>query len=77
MTDNNEVLVKKESPKAGGTALARLENILVVDGGDSVIEGDFNAPKRIGLIILFVVFGILGCGQHWCRSAGQHMHQHK
>lgn len=60
MTDNNEVLVKKESPKAGGTALARLENILVVDGGDSVIEGDFNAPKRIGLIILFVVFGIFG-----------------
>lgn len=60
MTDNNEVLIKKEKPTAGGAALARLEDILVVDGGSNVIEGDFSAPKRIGLIILFVVFGVFG-----------------
>ncbi len=60
MTDNNEVLLKKETPKPGGTALARLENILVIDGGTNVLEADFNAPKRIGLMIAFVVFGVFG-----------------
>lgn len=60
MSDNNEVTMKKdESPKRTGTAIARLENALIVDGGKT-IETDFNAPKRIGLIIAFLVFGVFG-----------------
>ena len=60
MSDNNEVLVNKdESPRPAGKAIARLENVLVVDHGN-VIETDFDTPKRIGLMIAFVVFGIFG-----------------
>lgn len=59
MEENNEVLLKKESPKHATKAIARLENILIVDHGQT-IETDFNAPKRIGLIIVFVVFGVFG-----------------
>lgn len=59
MTDNSEIMVNKDAPTAGSTALTRLENILVVDGAN-VIDNDFNAPKRIGLIIAFVVFGVFG-----------------
>ncbi len=61
MTDNAEVLIKKDSPgKPAGKGLARFENILVMSDGVEDFEKEFNSAKRIGLGIVFVVFGVFG-----------------
>ena len=59
MSDNSELLVKKHSsPK--GAALARFENMLVISESEQTFESDFKSAKRIGLTIVFIVFGVFG-----------------
>lgn len=60
MTDNAELLPRRpEEPKQPSKAMSKLESLLVVEKGLD-FEQEFKATKRIGQIILFVVFGIFG-----------------
>lgn len=61
MSENNELMVKGGSlPKPAGNAVAQRDNVLVVDEGSQSIEMEFDKPKRIGVIIALMVFGVFG-----------------
>jgi membrane fusion protein, epimerase transport system len=61
VAENNEVVVKPDAaPSAAANAIARLESVLVVANKGQALETEFNAPKRIGLMIAFLVFGVFG-----------------
>ena len=61
MADNSGVVFGKEPvPNTAGGALARLEDVLVVRERASSDESNIDAPKRIGLLVAGLVFGVFG-----------------
>lgn len=61
MADKPDIMVGSEPARQrGGSALARLENLLVASGGAAAADSNIDAPKRLGLMVAALVFGGFG-----------------
>ncbi|MFZ9509573.1 MAG: HlyD family type I secretion periplasmic adaptor subunit [Burkholderiaceae bacterium] len=61
MADKPDSVVGSEPARQrGGSALARLENLLVASGGAAAADSNIDAPKRLGLMVAALVFGGFG-----------------
>lgn len=61
MADKSDIVAGQEpATRAKGSALARLENLLVVSDQGNANDGNIDAPKRVGLLVAALVFGVFG-----------------
>lgn len=61
MADKSDIMAGREPvTRARGSALARLENLLATSDPGAGNDGNIDAPKRVGLLVAALVFGVFG-----------------